>query len=688
ETGALEETRREAAVIDSREAVIRESGENVAELAGRIIELDRSEGDLTGRVQAWDRLETAMANATIASERIDALNKAAEAAIEAELNVSVRLAELMARLADPETLAAEREAATIRRDIARENSRLTQEAESVSATIFAAKASQATAIERSGRAEKDRDELARRIALVESSLDRDAAIRLSVLLEPGAPCPVCGSADHPSPASDKNSRAEASGLQAERKALSERLRAADTELAEAGADVRSLNERIEEYLKRLAELPDRADSIRVRESLQEAERILILADCAEKDNVANAREVSNLRGELDASRLEARACQARVAEAAALMAAADAAVEEARRGAGQGDPRAALKAVRLDREQAVAEKVVLETATEAWRRERESVALRMSDLVARIETAAVDAKAATGKAKVALESAGFQDRDAWAAALLERIDLAEGRKKAAAYDEACASARARLLAAERLTSAGQRPDIPAVQARLQAMTEAHRQAREAAELAALRERDLASRLAGLDEAEEKRVALRDRGEALTSLASLLNGETSGRRLSFKNYVLASYFSRVANRASVRLREMSDGRYDLRVTEGRNRGRVGLDLEVADAFTGRSRPASSLSGGEKFLTSIALALGLSDVIVRGAGGVSLDSIFIDEGFGTLDEDMLDKVMAALDRVRGNRIIGIVSHVPELRSRVPARIEVRKTRAGSRLEVFGL
>jgi exonuclease SbcC len=116
-----------------------------------------------------------------------------------------------------------------------------------------------------------------------------------------------------------------------------------------------------------------------------------------------------------------------------------------------------------------------------------------------------------------------------------------------------------------------------------------------------------------------------------------------------------------------------------------RGFVGLDLSVLDSFTGVARPASSLSGGEKFLASISLALGLSDVIVERAGGVALDSIFIDEGFGSLDDETLDRAMAALDRVRGERVIGIVSHVAELKNRVPVRVEVVKSSSGSSLRV---
>ncbi|HOX49621.1 MAG TPA: SbcC/MukB-like Walker B domain-containing protein, partial [Spirochaetales bacterium] len=133
--------------------------------------------------------------------------------------------------------------------------------------------------------------------------------------------------------------------------------------------------------------------------------------------------------------------------------------------------------------------------------------------------------------------------------------------------------------------------------------------------------------------------------------------------------------------------MSDGRYGLVADEGAasGRGRIGLELLVRDAHTGRTRPAGTLSGGERFLAAVSLALGLADTIRSRSGGVALDAVFIDEGFGSLDEEALDRAVTALDRARGARTIGIVSHVPELKSRIASRIEVTKGRGGSTVEL---
>ncbi|HET6447505.1 MAG TPA: SbcC/MukB-like Walker B domain-containing protein, partial [Conexibacter sp.] len=153
------------------------------------------------------------------------------------------------------------------------------------------------------------------------------------------------------------------------------------------------------------------------------------------------------------------------------------------------------------------------------------------------------------------------------------------------------------------------------------------------------------------------------------------------------YVLAARLEDVAAAATTRLERMSNGRYQLIHTDERARGerRAGLELRVVDGWTGQARPPATLSGGETFLASLALALGLADVVAAEAGGSRLETLFVDEGFGSLDERTLDEVLDVLDQLReGGRTVGIVSHVAELRQRIPARLRVIKGRDGSRVE----
>jgi exonuclease SbcC len=157
-----------------------------------------------------------------------------------------------------------------------------------------------------------------------------------------------------------------------------------------------------------------------------------------------------------------------------------------------------------------------------------------------------------------------------------------------------------------------------------------------------------------------------------------------RRVALTTYVLRHWFGQVVAAANVRLAAMSAGRYELRRTDeaASRRERTGLTLAVIDRHTGAERSPRSLSGGETFYTSLALALGLADVVKAEAGGVDLDTLFIDEGFGTLDADTLDQVMTVIDDLRERgRAVGIVSHVTDLKDRIAERLEVRRLADGS-------
>ncbi len=151
-------------------------------------------------------------------------------------------------------------------------------------------------------------------------------------------------------------------------------------------------------------------------------------------------------------------------------------------------------------------------------------------------------------------------------------------------------------------------------------------------------------------------------------------------------MLGHYLREVTTHANERRLRMTEGRYSLRVNEDSIHGsrQTGLELDVFDSFSGQRRSVRTLSGGEKFLASISLSLGLADAIQSRSGAMELDAIFIDEGFGSLDEEALDRALTILDGIRGNRMVGIISHVAELRTRIPSQIRVHKGSDGSRIE----
>lgn len=176
---------------------------------------------------------------------------------------------------------------------------------------------------------------------------------------------------------------------------------------------------------------------------------------------------------------------------------------------------------------------------------------------------------------------------------------------------------------------------------------------------------------------------------ISNLSKTANGELSGKqKLAFEQYVQGFYFNQILREANKRLKLMTNHRYELfRKEEASDyRSQTGLDINVMDNYTGRMRSVKSLSGGESFKASLALALGLSDVIQSYAGGVEIDTLFIDEGFGSLDAESLEQAIHILTGLAsGNRLIGIISHVSELKERIDRQILIKKSNVGSRLEV---
>lgn len=173
----------------------------------------------------------------------------------------------------------------------------------------------------------------------------------------------------------------------------------------------------------------------------------------------------------------------------------------------------------------------------------------------------------------------------------------------------------------------------------------------------------------------------------------LNNDLNGnnpKKLQFDSWVLGIYFEQVVTYASKRFYDISNGRYNFKIANyengGKGNSKKGLDLLVIDSFNGSERPTSTLSGGETFMASISLALALTDVVQNRNGGIQLDSLFIDEGFGTLDNETLDKALGVLNELQETKMVGIISHVDALQSTIPSIIKVEKTQNGSHIKIL--
>ncbi|WP_028847650.1 AAA family ATPase [Thermocrispum agreste] len=491
------------------------------------------------------------------------------------------------------------------------------------------------------------------------------AAELAGQLSAGDPCPVCGSTEHPAP------------TRAGEGAVSEDAVRAAVEAEDDAHRLRSEAEQAKhEAQAAVAELRARLRG-RTAETLQH--------EVAEAERELAGLEKAAARAE------ELEAAVAGTQERIDQLTTARAGAEQAR-AAAQAEARSLREAI------AEAERRLADARGEFPSVEQRRLSLldraKACEVLAdaRTTVASCQARVAEQRATVAeaARSAGFPSVDAALAAAREPEVIA--RLDAEVTDAEVQERSARdILADPKL--AGIEPDMQVDVAGAKAEAE---QARKAADAALVTEQSAKDRVEQLEELGERlqersaRLApLEAEFAELDALTDVLNGRGQNtKRMSLRSYVLAARLEEVAVAATARLRVMSQGRYAFVHSDaaGARGTRGGLGLDVLDDYSGTVRSTKTLSGGESFLASLALALGLADVVSAEAGGVQLDTLFIDEGFGTLDAETLDVVMDTLDGLRaGGRVVGLVSHVEEMRQRIPTKLFVRKGRTGSTLHM---
>ncbi len=286
-----------------------------------------------------------------------------------------------------------------------------------------------------------------------------------------------------------------------------------------------------------------------------------------------------------------------------------------------------------------------------------------------------------------LKDAGFKSEKSYQSALLTEDQLKEQRETLQGYAKECHACREMTAHLQKETEGLKRENIDEIRARLTELNEGKKLLFDEYMKLGTRLQTIEKGLSSLKEKLGRLSALMDRYSLVKDLDDAANGNNK-KRLVFEQYVLASYFEDILQAANIRLKLMSAGRYELRrmqqVSDGRSKDN--LEIEVLDYYTGRYRSVKTLSGGELFKASLALALGMSDVVQAGSGGIRVEALFIDEGFGSLDAESLEQACLTLQTlVEKDRLIGIISHVPELAEKIENQIRIRKTNAGSSMEV---
>ncbi|MFW0772109.1 AAA family ATPase [Paenarthrobacter nitroguajacolicus] len=502
----------------------------------------------------------------------------------------------------------------------------------------------------------------------------NAAGELAASLESGKPCAVCGSEEHPNPA------------QAMRSALS---------LAQEEEEARERFEASEKASELLAGQVSSAAQVLAGLVAQGGSTDAAEAESRRGISQKAASEARKAAGSLEKLRARQEALTKRIALAQEEHDASLNAAEQA------------ASAVRLLQEQCVA----LETDLAGLKGDFPSLRERLEALTAERELlqAAADADLQLERAEQAREDAalslakalpesGFASADEARREILSPADVVGLEKDLADFD-AESSRLDELFASEDLVLASKEASIGELPLGEAELVESKLVASDAADVA--RATALSAGLAGKSAEAVARFRReyqtlaqagrgpRHRAHMLAELADTVRGSgDNSYRMSLNTYVLAARLEQVAIAASERLIAMSDGRYTLQHTDARAaRGaKSGLGLEVVDEWTGQRRDTSTLSGGESFMASLSLALGLADVVQQEAGGVDIETLFVDEGFGSLDEQALEQVMDALEGLRdGGRVVGLVSHVGEMKQRITNQLQVVKGRNGSTVRI---
>ncbi|MEV0571255.1 SMC family ATPase [Micrococcus luteus] len=543
-------------------------------------------------------------------------------------------------------------------------------------TAAEAAAARAVEVETAARAHREaqerRSEAAERhVGLLRARYEQ-AASELAERLVPGEPCAVCGSPEHPAPAAT----ADTTVTEADVRDAEQARTAADRAATDAETALRAAEQTLRTAREAAAGLAPEA----AREALDRAEAERAALDQAAKDLAADRRRLAAAEKE-----------HAGADETAATLTAEDGRLAEA----------AAHRAARLSELRDAVEAARGDAETLDARRDQVTAARRVLAALAAAQDEDARARAVadeTGQAlTAALAEQRFDDVDAARAARLEETEAAARTAAVQEWD----AERARL--AELEASEPVRRGRALAEAGVEPPTE--EQTRAAAEALAAAEAASSSRATAVGRLDSLVATVRRQSAALTEVlersAGLIAEHTRVRglldlvrgggenllKMPLTSYVLAGRLEEVAAAATERLLAMTDQRYSIEYSDAvGGRGNKGLELVIRDHYVDETRHPATLSGGETFMASLALALGLADTVQAEAGGIELDTLFVDEGFGSLDADTLDDVLDVVDTLRtGGRTVGLVSHVERMRQEIGVRLEVRKDRRGSSLAV---
>ena len=551
---------------------------------------------------------------------------------------------------------------------------------------------QAEAAEKDLKTKTEAEEAAETaLSEAEARLTRTQAIILAEKLTEGAPCPVCGALDHPAPA---HGTPEQSGLTDAFRSAQAEFRKASEARVRAESELGNCRTRLEEKKRALdeQERPERGSTELEAEKMRLDGELAALGEAVDLD--AKAERLAGLKRELketEEAETEARLGASKAeADLAAARAMRDAVVNALPDGLRTPEAVAGRRASLLGEQKQISE--ALERATEVDRTAGESLARAQEKLDA--ANKALDAnerreKAAREAFLTRLSEAGL-DEAGYNGSKAHFPTLNADRRTMTDHRDGLIAARTTLQNATDACADQERPDLtPLKEVQAEAVRALSAANSAQAEANATFE-SLRKFRASLAEALAETEKLEGESGPLRGLADLANGKNE-LNMTLETFAIAAMFDQVLAAANMRLDPMTRGRYRLErgIEASGGRGKRGLEIEVFDVNTGKSRSTATLSGGETFISALALALGLADIVESLSGKIRMDTIFIDEGFGSLDSEngagTLDQVLQVLSALtKGNRAVGLISHVGLVQEAIPQGFYVRSTPSGSRVE----
>lgn len=542
----------------------------------------------------------------------------------------------------------------------------------------------------------------------ETAFFREQAGLLAASLEDGNPCPVCGSTVHPNKATqaaDAPSEAELNELKQETDLARQNMQNASEQSAAKLAEIKLAREQMVHAAE--AYFPDIDKSIM-------QEQLSALIESALVKNSQKKKENDHQYLQLNEQVSRKKQCKEQLASLERSLQANEEATTQNEQQKNNIISDIASKTGELkvlkssleyaDRQQAVtfieAWSGTLNSLKEAFRQAEDAYhALKnkldgnqtlIRDLKERLNSTIQTKQQALTAYTKKLSECGFPDEEAYHNALKTETEINELKFSIEQYQNEVQAVEQDLRRLSKETENKQNQDMEQLEAAKQKLEQEKRQADESV-------RTLIARLGtnepiakALREALTNAAVYQQEYLLLSNLSKTANGELAGKqKLAFEQYVQASYFNQILIEANKRLKIMTNSRFELlrREDAADLRSQSGLEIDVLDHYTGRLRSVKSLSGGESFKASLSLALGLSDVIQSYAGGVEIDTLFIDEGFGALDAESLEQAIQTLAGLAaGNRLVGIISHVSELKERIDRQVVIQKSNSGSSIQII--